>query len=284
MSSESNGRQPDAETGPASNTSARQSARAPSAWGATRDALAAVHNLEALLRSMNVLYRTIQSLLPELRISAAVLRETFDGARLADMEAGSARREVSEYGASRAEALVHLLDATATADDERDDLAQRAGILADELEASADLLALLERAAAPVPTDVNADLLARETVRLSGPGRGRELIVQFAEVSPDCLLYVDPYVVGPLLSLLVAFVHDGGVEDIVVRARCEEDHATFTIEPALPEAATYPTLPMRVLPVVPPATSAARRVATQVGATLELGDGRGSLRIPRSPG
>ncbi len=55
MSSESNGQKPESvEPGPPSGQARRMSARAPSAWGAVRDALAAVHNLEALLRNASV--------------------------------------------------------------------------------------------------------------------------------------------------------------------------------------------------------------------------------------
>ena len=64
MSSESNGDKPDSvAAGPPSGVTNRTSARAPSAWGAVRDALAAVHNLEALLRSSSVQSRTILDLL-----------------------------------------------------------------------------------------------------------------------------------------------------------------------------------------------------------------------------
>ena len=147
MSSESNDHKPDSlEPGPTSSTSTRLSARAPSAWGAARDALAAVHNLDALLRSTSVLYRTIRDLLPELRTSADVLRDAFERARSSE----GAVADVGEYGVDRAAELASLLDATAIADEERDDLADRARTLADELEATADLLALLERASDPV--------------------------------------------------------------------------------------------------------------------------------------
>ena len=109
---------------------------------------------------------------------------------------------------------------------------------------------------------------------------GRELAVKFDEASPDCTLHADPYVVGPLLALLIASVHAGGGADVVVRARCTDSHATFTIEPVTPDDASFPTLAMRVLPAVPPTGGAARRVAEQIGATLELGDCRGSLTLP----
>jgi hypothetical protein len=281
MSSESNGRKPDSqEPGPASGTTSRVSARAPSAWGATRDALAAVHNLDALLRSGSVLHRTILDLLPELRSGAGVLREAFERALAGDALAGQAARDVGAYGVDRVDELARLLDATALADEERDDLAARARALADELEAAADLLALLERASEPVPTEVNVDRVVRETVRLSGTGRGRELAVKFDEASPDCILHADPYVVGPLLSLLIASVHAGGAADVVVRARCTDDHATFLIEAATPDDAPHPSLAMRVLPAVPPTGGAARRVAVQIGATLDLGERHASLTLP----
>src|ERR1700722_14998651 len=100
MSSENNGRKPDSqEPAPPSGTTSRLSARAPSAWGATRDALAAVHNLDALLRSGSVLYRTIVGLLTELRTGAGVLREAFEAARSGDAAAGQAVRDVGTYGA-----------------------------------------------------------------------------------------------------------------------------------------------------------------------------------------
>ena len=285
MSSESNGRKPDSqEPGPTSGTSTRVSSRAPSAWGATRDALAAVHNLDALLRSTSVIYRTILDLLPELRIGAGVLRDTFERARIGDAVAAHGTLEVGEYGGDRVGALVRLLDATALADEERDDLADRARTLADELEASADLLALLERASEPTPTEVRVDLVVRETVRLSGTGRGRELAVRFDEASPDCTVHADPLVVGPLLSVLIASVNAGGIADVVVRARCTDSHATFTLEAASPGDVSHPTLAMRVLPAVAPTGGVARRVAEQMGATLDLGDQRGTLTLPRPTG
>jgi hypothetical protein len=281
MSSESNGRKPDSqEPGPTSGMTSRHSVRAPSAWGATRDALAAVYNLEALLRSSTVLYPTILDLLPELRSSAVVLRDAFDRAR----SAGTATGEVGEFGAGRVDALMQLLDATALADDERDDLADRAHALADELEATADLLALLERAADPAPTDVHVALVVRETVRLSRGARGRELVVRFDEASPDDAIHADPYVVGPLMSLLVAAVHASGVEPLAVRARLENGAATFVVEAAGAADAGHPALPMRVLPAVPPAAAAARQAAAQIGAALELHPSRGSLRLASSPG
>ncbi|HEY8040840.1 MAG TPA: hypothetical protein VIF15_13640 [Polyangiaceae bacterium] len=281
MSSENNGSKPDSqEPGPSSGTTQRLSARAPSAWGAARDALAAMHNLDALLRSASVPYRTIRDVLPELRSSARVLREVFERARLADETLAA----VGDYGGGRVAELERLLDATAAAGEERAELAKRARSLADELESAADLLALLERAAEPVRTEVSVDVIVRETARLSGSGRGREIAVRLDEAVPDCTVNTDPYVVGPLLALMVAWVHAAGVADLVVRARCVLPLATFTIEPAEPGDATLPAIALRILPAVAPTEPAARRVAEQIGATLTLASGRGALQLPCAGG
>jgi hypothetical protein len=275
MSSE-NGHKPDApEPVPPSGIGRRSSARAPSTWGAARDALAAVHNLEALLRSASVAYRTILDLVPELRISAGVLADAFERAHGGD----AATSAVGDYGAIRANDLVLLLDATAASRERREDLADRAHALADELEGSADLLALLERASAPVPTEVNLNLIVRETGRMPGTGRGRELVVRFDEASPDCVVTTDPHVVGPLLSLAVSAAHGVGLVDLVVRARCTPPNATLLVEASSPGDAALPILAMRVLPALPPATQAARRVADQIGALLLIEPRRWAIAL-----
>ncbi|HEY1693127.1 MAG TPA: hypothetical protein VGG39_13255 [Polyangiaceae bacterium] len=268
------------EPGPPSGTTARLSGRAPSAWGATRDALAALRNLDALLRSGSVLYRTILDLLPELRTSATVLRDLFERAQSTE----GAPREVGDHGVARVTELTELLEATAQADGERDELAARTRRLADELEAVADLLALLERAADPAPTEVSVDRLVREAVRLSpGAGRGRELVLRFDEAAPDCAVDADPSVVGTLLSLLAGSI-DGGAPGVVLRARCSRDEAVFAFEPATAADACFPAFSVRVPAQVPPTAAVVVAVAAQIGASLERDRGRASLRMRCAPG
>jgi hypothetical protein len=242
MSSESNGRKPDSEPGSSQEAARRFSARAASAWGAARDALAAVHNLEALLRGSTVPYRTILDLLPELRASAAVLRGAFDAAR----GGAGATSEVGVYGAVRVDEFGRLLD---------------------------------ERSEAPVPTEVSLNLIVRETARMSGTGRGRELIVRFDEASPDCVVTTDPYAVGPLLAIAVARVHGHGVGEVVVRARCSPPLATLMVEAAIPQDAVLPMTAMRVLPSVAPTDDAARRVAERIGALLVIEPARWVMAV-----
>lgn len=278
MSSESNGRKPDSqEPGPPSGMSTRLSARAPSAWGAARDALAALHNLDALLRSSNVLYKTIRDLLPELRTSAGVLRDVFERAQASGDEVPVA---VGNHGVSSTRELEKLLDATAMAEEEREELAKRARTLADDLEAAADLLALIERAATPVPTDVSLHLVVRETGRLSGSNKGREVSAHMDTTTPDVNVHADPYVLGPLLTLLVGHVASASGGDVVIRpSACSAGAGTISVEPATSADAALERMALRVLPTLPATVTAARRVAEQIGATLEVGPRHAVLRI-----
>lgn len=283
MSSENNGRKPDSqEPGPISGASTRLSARAPSAWGAVRDALASLHNLDALLRSTNVLYKTIRDLLPELRTSAGVLRDAFERAQGSGDEATVA---VGDQGVARIRELEKLLDATAMAEDEREDLARRARSLADELEAAADLLALIERAGGPVATDVSLHPIVREAGRLAGSNKGREVTARMDTTAPDLNVHADPLVLGPLLALLVGHVATATGGDVVIRPRIRTGGAgSIAVEPATAGDASLEVTTLRVLPTLPATLVAARRVAEQIRATLEVEPTRAVLRLPPPAG
>jgi hypothetical protein len=273
MSSESNGHKPESlAAGPPSGVTGRTSVRAASAWGAVRDAIAAVHNLEALLRRSSVESGIILDLMPELHTSANVLRAAFE----LSIGAEPAATRVGEQGRLTVDGLDALLQGIVAAPDDRAVHADRADALADELEAGADLLALLDRAAAPIATEVSLDLVAREAGRMSGTARGREMIIQFDEAIPDCLVTTDPYLLGPILSLLVARVHASGTHAIVLRAR-SSPRARFMVEPAQLADAALPTLSLRVTLWLPASEGAVQKLADQIGATLELEDRRGSI-------
>jgi hypothetical protein len=280
MSSEGNGQKPDASSiAPTSGVAQRVSARAPSAWGAVRDALAAVHNLSALLRSTTVQSRTIVDLMPELKVGAGLLQAAFERAVTGD---SAATVEVGEHGLKKVAQFDELLTAIegspAASAEDRDGLADRTAALADELEAAADLLALLDRASTPVATEVGLDLVARETARMTGTARGSETIVQFDGKSPDCIVTTDPYVLGPLLSLLIASVQAAGVNAIVLRARATPQ-AHFIVEAARLEDANLPSLSLRITRWIAPSEAAMRRVAEQIGAVLEVEGRRGSITL-----
>jgi hypothetical protein len=283
MSSESNGRKTDAsDSVPYSATQGpRSNSRVASAWGAARDALAAVRNLETLFRSA-VPGKAILDLVPELRTGAGVLREAFERALSGDPAAAG----VGAQGRLRVGMLERLLDdveidlagVVPPNTNPRADLAGRAGPLADELEAAIELLVLLDRAAAPVATEVTLNLVATEMGRMSGSARGREVILRFHEARPDRAIHADPYVLGPLLALLVAYVQSTGVESMVLRAQ-SAPRPRFVVEAARASDATLPALAIRVMHWMVPTEAAARHVAGCLGAVLELAPRAGSIAI-----
>ncbi len=275
MSSQSNGHKSDGDSTPTSGIGRRLVERAPSAWGAARDALAAVNNLEALLRSTSVTHPTLLDLLPELRASAAVLSDVFDVAREGDAAASA----VGAYGQLRVAEFGRVLDATATGMADRDGLALQLHTVGEDLETSADLLALLERSAAPLATEVSLNVIVRETARMLGTGRGRELVVRFDEASPDCVVATDPYTIGALLAIAVARVHGAGVGGLVVRTRSSSSHAVLVVEAAGPADLALAGSAMRVLPAVPPTDQAAQRVADRVGAILVIEPARWTIAL-----
>ncbi len=271
MSSDSSEGKPDAEeAGPAS---ARAQARIAASWGAARNALAAVHNLAALLRSSHVSDRTILDLLSELRSSAVALREAFSRSRADDAAAAAS----GAYGAARVEELDALLDAIGAATGLRQEFASRAGALADALEGCIDLLALLDRAAAPLATEVRLHLLAREAGRMSSGARGPELLVRFDESSPECVVVTDPSIVGQLVSLLVASVHGHARDAPLVLRALSTPTARLLVETCGPNDASLSTVAIRVAPWLPPSEAAVRLVVARLGATLDVGHTRASL-------
>src|SRR5258708_304249 len=216
MSSESNGGKLDSsDPDPASGPGERSGVPPGSAWGAARDALAAVHNLVALLRNAGVPESTLLDVLPELRSSAKVLHSAFAAADDGD----AAVAGVAECGVRHSEELDVLLDAIGQGQPDRAGLATGVASLADELEALTDLLAMLDRAASPLSTEVSLDRVAREAGRMSGSARGRQSTGLFDRGPSECVVTADPYLLGPLLSLVLACLPEARGPAPVLRAR-----------------------------------------------------------------
>ena len=78
------------------------------------------------------------------------------------------------------------------------------------------------------------------------------------------------------MLLLVAWVYSAGGRAIVLRAR-STPRARFILETATLEDAALPTLALRVTPWLPVSETAVRRLAEQIGATLELEEIRGTI-------
>jgi hypothetical protein len=258
------------------------SARAPTTWGPVRSALASLYNLEVLLRNRAISLGTLVDLLPELCANAALLRDTFRVEAHADVE----RLAVSERGNKVLAELDSVLDGVQAGATDRDSLAARAGTVADELEASADLSALLDRSNLPNPTEVSLAVVAREAGRMHGAGRGRSRVVRFDGGPSPASVVTDPVVLATLLSLIIACVYEGGTHDIVVRAQ-PLPKPGFVVEAVADTDLDLPTMTMGILAWVPAAAAVARRVAANLGAVLELEGARAMIELGkpgRSPG
>jgi hypothetical protein len=264
---------------PASQKTTRLSAPAPSEWGAVRDAVAAARNLEALLGRPRVRMKAIVEVLPELRQGAGVLREAFTAA----VERGGPASLVGAHGLELTGRMSAALDEVQAAKSDRRALARRVAEEGAALEACADMLALLGRAAAPAPTDVSIGRMVREAKRIAGR-HGKDVAVCFDEAEPDCTVAADPYVLAPLLALLVARAEAEGVEGIVVRTRCTASSAQLVVEAAAPGDATLPTIALLVTPWLPPSEAVVRRVAEQIGAKLELSPARAQVAFALAAG
>ncbi len=243
-----------------------------SARGAALDAVAAVHNLEVLLRNTGVAHATLQELMPELRGGVATLRARFAGRQPAAEDAATPL--VVQHGLRQVAELDDLLDAIADSRDKREVLAARASALAHELEASESLLALLDRAAEPVTTEVGLRLVVTEAGRAAA--RGREIRVRFDAPSPDGLVTTDPHLLGPVIALLAAYVVSGGDGALALRARAGAA-PQVVIEAAGPADDAFPFLRMRVPPWIACSEAAVRRVAESLGARLVLERSRASV-------
>jgi hypothetical protein len=244
--------------------------------GAARDALAAVHNLEVLLRNAGIADATLQELMPELRGGAATLRTRFDSRRPEDGDAATPR--VVQHGLRQVGELDDLLDAIAGSRQTREELAGRASALAYELEASEGLLSLLDRTAAPVTTEVGLRQVVTEAGR--GAARGREIRVRFDAPTPDGLVTTDPHLLGPVVALLVSHVASGGDAQLAVRARTGAA-PEIVVEAAGPADDAFPLLRMRVAPWIASSELAVRRIAERLGARLTLDRARASVVLDR---
>ena len=254
-------------------SSTRLSARAPSAWGAVRDALASLHNLDALLRSTSVLYRTIRDLLPELRDERrGAARQSSSGRR----PAGT--RRPSQVGDVRRRSRRGAWSSCST----RRPWPRTSATISPSARAHAGRRARgggrparpLERAAEPVPTDVSLQPRgARDRCASSGAASGREVAVHMDDGDAR-----RQRARRPLRARAAAHAAGGAVRDGERRGGrrpCARVHGrrgpSSRVEPASPaddapssERAPRPSRRCR------PRSGASRRVAAQIGATLEL--------------
>jgi hypothetical protein len=251
------------------------------AWGKVRDALAAVHNLETLLRSPRVGAGVLAGLLPELLVSCVVLRAAFD------TRADGVCVDLTVFARERLDALEQAMkEASTTGIEARARLALEQVVerVSGDLDAAVDLLELSERARAATRTELSLGELTRAALGIGGSVSGilfgDDVHVRIDTQEAACVLICDPHVVSRLLSAAIARVRSAGVRDITVWARCEPREVTLTV--AASDARSIGTQPVttRVKGRIPPTDAVVEDAARAIGGRLVGGDRSVVLWLP----
>jgi hypothetical protein len=243
-------------------------------WGKIRDALAAVHNLETLLKSPRVGASVLAALLPELRASCATLR----GAFTADTR--GAKAHLSEFASERLDALEQALtEAGATDIEARERLAleQVVARVSGELDAAVELLDLIERAEAAVPTEHALEELTRASLVIgSSLAQSEEVTVRLDTSDAGCTVVADAHVVSRILALAMARVRGkiaaAGPREVAVRARCQKDTVTITVSPIDGASAILPAVVARFAQPIEPGDAIVEAAARAVRGSVTHGD------------
>jgi hypothetical protein len=246
-------------------------------WSKTRDALAAFHNFQTLLKSPRVGANVLAALLPELRMSCARVREAFRASATAER---SELVELAQFANARLQALEEALYGTSeTSIEVRERLAleQLVERVSGELGPAVDLLELVDRADAPLATELSLEELARAALGIgSSLGQGEEIRVRIDTSDAACHFVADARVVSRLVVLAASCVRSamprGALHDLTVRARCEPRVVKLVIAASDETSAKLPAFAAKVGSRIGPTDAIVQAAARAIGATIELGD------------
>ncbi len=255
------------------------------AWGPVRDAVAALHNLEMLLKSPRVSAKTLTSVLPEFLASCAKLRDAFtlrSGERSRDAQA--ARSVLCDFTVGRIDELESAMRGAIGAEVEtrtRLSLEQVVTRVSVDLDAAAELLDLAERAENAAPTELSVRGLARVSLSASGNHADGEIAVRFDDRSHECVLSADPHVLTRLIAFAAARAHAGGAQEVALRVDCEGDQARILVEAAGAADAALPTFPTRLARRIDATDAVVEAAARAAGIKVDVGSAWVSYRVPR---
>ncbi len=265
------------ETTPPSAERSRSSGAAPRSHevtarrGRVRDALAALGNLETVLRSSARVLGGEE--LDELRRGLSWVRESFTAATLeADGDQRAARVELEKFAASRVGEIEAALDAPNA------DAISRARR---DLEAAAGLLELAERSTEGAQVDVSVATLAEQALHLAWTIRSYgALAVHVLPCEGDCSVSCDPHVVARVLAIAVTLVREAAGA-VVVRTHVEDDAGVIEVTRYASEDLAARVMQTRVAPLVAPTDVVVAAAARAAGIQLVIAPARVLVRCPR---
>lgn len=246
------------------------------AWGAVRDAITSIHNLESLLKSPRVGTKVLAEVLHEFLTGISVLREAFlkAGASAKSEAALEARGALGEFARGKLDELGKAMQAAMVTDfDARGRLGLEQVVMrvSVDLDAAAELLDLSERAEAPLVTELPLDELARVALRGGARGTDREVAVRLAmEPHHDCLLRTDPHVFKRLVAFAVSRLHAAGAAEVTIRASCEAEHAQIDVGPTLPEDGSLRATSLRLVRRLDPTDAIVDAAARSAGVVMTV--------------
>jgi hypothetical protein len=238
--------------------------------GQVRDALLAVRNLEALLRSPRVGARALTPLLPEAGEACASLGAVLAGRGTADVPGWT---DLIGFALERLDALQRALrDAAGGELGARARLALETIVIRAraDLDAAFELVELVDCAAAALPTELSLKELVRASLGIeAGIARGDagdEIEVRVDTREAVGVLVADAHVVARLLTAGIARVHASTAGAITVSARGAPHEARVCIAPSRAADARLPVSRARLARRVPATDAVVEHAARAVGA------------------
>ncbi len=268
-----------ADTTPPSAERSKSSGQAPRSHeitarrGRVRDALAALGNLEMVLRSSSPLGNEERE---ELRRGLSWMRESFTVAtQEADGDLRDARRELEAF------ASLHISDL----EDALTNEAPNVDVITKssrDLEAAAALLELSERSTENAQVDVSVATLAEQALHLAWTIRSYGAQGVHVRASDgDCSVSCDPHVIARVLAIAVTRVRASSEGAVVVRTRVEEDAGVIEVTRYTSEDLAAHVVQTRVATQVAPTDMVVAAAARAANIGLVVEETRVLIRCPR---
>ena len=260
------------------------------AHGSVRDGLAALRNLENLLKSPRIGPRALEQVVSEVLPGSRPLGEAFDvlvdliGRRNGNVPLVS---DLNDFSKQRIDRLDNALVRASESDmgaKARLSLEAEVGRLASELDALRRLVDLLDAATSLAPTDLDLNAVATVALaKLAAPNPRPQRIVHvgFSQSPQSATVFADPRVVIPLIAVALGLVARAGVRFIELVARSKPNGETLlacAAEGGDSQMRT-PCVPPRI---IAPTLAAARLAAKTLGGRFEYDDAtqQAELTIP----
>ncbi len=266
---------------------ARGMAGTQTARGSVRDVLAALQNLEHLLRSPRVGPKALSQVIHEIRPSCQPIGDGIDALieqispRVAEPDRVAVLSPFTRRRAERLDAALVKAAASDMGARARLSLEVEVRQLRAELDAVRELIDLLDAAASFSPTELDVDALVTHalSVRAANDLRRPDVVRVMVEPCAGCTMVSDPRVIMPLIALGVAVAATAGGAGVHLTAEPQGADGLLTFVAVRDvTAGAIACVPPRV---VAPTVDLTALAAREVGLAFDVGEGgRVQLTVP----